>query len=47
VARARKSITVSLPLEMRGNPQKLLTSVRTLFGDTVLDWASRRILLTE
>jgi hypothetical protein len=21
--------------------------VRTLFGDTVLDWASRRILLTE
>ena len=40
VSRRPKSITLSVPLEVLGNPQKILTSAQTYLGKVPLDWLS-------
>lgn len=44
VARAGRHIDIRVPLEMMGDPQKILTSAKTYAGDIPLDWAAWRIL---
>jgi hypothetical protein len=44
VRRKAKEITVRIPLELLGNPQRILTSANTYFGTVPLDWVSWRIL---
>jgi hypothetical protein len=39
-----KNITITLPLEMLGNPQKVLTSTRIYLSEVAMDWVSWRIL---
>lgn len=44
VSRKAKEINIRIPLEALGNPQYILTSVRTYIGVVPLDWTSWRIL---
>ena len=44
VNRQPGEITIRVPLEVLGNPQKILTSARTYLGDVPLDWVSWRVL---
>ena len=44
ILRNRKRITVRVPLEALGNPQKILSSAHTTLGEISLDWASWRVL---
>ena len=44
VSRAGRHIDIRVPLEMMGDPQKILTSAKTYAGDIPLDWAAWRIL---
>ena len=44
VHRHLKQITVSVPLELLGKPQRILTSARTYLGEVPLDWVSWRVL---
>jgi LmbE family N-acetylglucosaminyl deacetylase len=44
VTREGKRISLRIPLEIIGNPQKILFSARTYLGEVPLDWTSWRIL---
>lgn len=44
VTRQPKQITLRIPLETLGNPQRILTSARTSLGEIPLDWGSWRSL---
>lgn len=44
VTRAGRHIDVRVPLEMMGNPQRILTAAQTYAADIPLDWAAWRIL---
>jgi LmbE family N-acetylglucosaminyl deacetylase len=44
ITRSGRHIEVDVPLEMMGNPQRILTGAKTYAGDVPLDWAAWRIL---
>ena len=44
IRRKPKRLTIRVPLRVLGDPQRVLTSARTSFGEVPLDWASWRIL---
>ena len=44
VTRERKSLTIRIPLNVLGDPQRVLTSASTYLGDVPLDWAAWRTL---
>lgn len=44
VARKLTQVTVHIPLDVLGNPRRVLTSARTSFGEVPLDWVSWRVL---
>lgn len=44
VSRTDKEMTIRVPLDALGDPQRVLTSARTLLADVSLDWAAWRIL---
>ena len=44
VTRLPDEITIEVPLRALGDPQNILTSARTYFGNVPLDWSSWRIL---
>jgi LmbE family N-acetylglucosaminyl deacetylase len=44
IEREPRAITIRVPLDALGNPQKVLTSSRTYLADVPLDWLSWRIL---
>lgn len=44
INRTPKEMTIRIPLEVLGNPQRMLTSARTHRADVSLDWAAWRIL---
>jgi len=44
IKRNAKTIHVRIPLDLLGNPQKVLTSASTYLGAIPLDWVSWRIL---
>ena len=44
VTRQPTQVTVRIPLNTLGNPQRILTSAQTYLGDVPLDWASWRTL---
>ena len=44
VSRTPKRLTIRVPLQALGNPEKILTSAQTSLGDVPLDWLSWRIL---
>ena len=44
VTRQLKQITLRIPLETLGNPQRILLSARTYLGEIPLDWGSWRVL---
>lgn len=44
IERNAKAISVSIPLDLLGNPEKILTSASTYLGAIPLDWVSWRIL---
>ncbi len=44
VKRTAKEVTLRVPLEMMGNPEKIFFSARTYLADIPLDWAAWRIL---
>lgn len=44
VTRAGRRIDIRVPLDMMGNPQRVLTSAKTYAGDIPLDWAAWRVL---
>ena len=44
IVRLPNEITVHVPLEILGNPKKILTSAKTYLSDIPLDWLSWRIL---
>ena len=44
VSRTPKQITLRIALQTLGNPQRILTSARTYFGEVPLDWVSWRVL---
>jgi LmbE family N-acetylglucosaminyl deacetylase len=44
ITRQGRQITISIPLQLLGNPERILTSANTYFGSIPLDWVSWRIL---
>ena len=44
VVRRPTQVTVRIPLDALGNPERVLTSARTYLGDVPLDWTSWRVL---
>ena len=44
VTRRPTHVTVHIPLESLGNPQRILTSARTYLGEVPLDWGAWRIV---
>lgn len=44
VTRAGRHIDIRVPLDMMGNPQRILTSAKSCAGDIPLDWAAWRVL---
>jgi len=44
VERNLKEIKIWIPLDLLGNPQRILTSADTYLGTVPLDWVSWRIL---
>ncbi|MBI3332680.1 MAG: GNAT family N-acetyltransferase [Candidatus Omnitrophica bacterium] len=44
VTRGVKQLTLRIPLELLGNPQRILTSARTYLGEIPLDWISWRVI---
>jgi LmbE family N-acetylglucosaminyl deacetylase len=44
VRRAMKTIVITVPLEVAGYPEKILTSAQTYLGKVPLDWLSWRIV---
>jgi len=44
VTRQGRQITISIPLQLLGNPERILTSANTYFGNIPLDWVSWRII---
>jgi LmbE family N-acetylglucosaminyl deacetylase len=44
VIRHARQITIKTPLSVLGNPDRILTSARTAFGDIPMDWVSWRVL---
>lgn len=44
VVRKPKEITIRVPLQILGNPQRILTSANTYLGMIPLDWVSWRVL---
>ncbi|MBI3996405.1 MAG: PIG-L family deacetylase [Candidatus Omnitrophica bacterium] len=47
VSRQPKQITIRVPLDLLGRPQRLLTSARTYLGNVPLDWSSWRIMFID
>ncbi len=47
VTREAKKITLEIPFEILGNPQRILTSTQTYWGKMPLDWVSWRTLEIE
>lgn len=44
VVRKSKEITIRVPLQILGNPQRILTSANTYLGMVPLDWVSWRVI---
>jgi len=44
ITRKGREITISIPLQLLGNPERILTSANTYFGNIPLDWVSWRIV---
>jgi len=44
VERKPRELTLRIPLQILGDPQRILTSAQTYLGDVPLDWASWRVL---
>jgi hypothetical protein len=44
IERKAKELRVRIPLDLLGNPQKILTSASTYLGAIPLDWVAWRIL---
>jgi len=44
ITRTGRHIDIRVPLEMLGNPQRILTAAKTYAGDIPLDWAAWRVL---
>ena len=44
ITRQGRQITISIPLQLLGNPERILTSANTYFGNIPLDWVAWRIL---
>ena len=44
VSRTSRELAIRVPLQVLGNPEKILTSAQTYLGDVPLDWLSWRIL---
>ena len=44
VSRTPRELTVRVPLQALGDPQRILTSARTSLGEVPLDWVSWRVL---
>jgi LmbE family N-acetylglucosaminyl deacetylase len=44
ITRQGRQITICIPLQLLGNPERILTSANTYFGNIPLDWISWRIV---
>ena len=44
ITRTTKEITLRVPLELLGDPQRVLMSAKSYFGEVPLDWAPWRVL---
>ena len=44
VIRSANMVTIGVPLWILGNPEKIMTSARTMLGEIPLDWVSWRVL---
>jgi len=44
ITREGRHIDIRVPLEMMGNPQRILTAAKTYAGEIPLDWAAWRVL---
>lgn len=44
VVRRARTVSVTVPLRLLGDPQRVLVSARTYFGEIPLDWASWRVV---
>jgi len=44
ITRGKRHINISIPLQLLGNPERILTSANTYLGNIPLDWVSWRIV---